>query len=92
MNIGEKFLPIGTVVLLKDGIKRVMINGYCAVSSDEKNTVYDYSGVLFPEGLLKDDHFLLFNHNQIVRIDHLGFSDEEQKKFVDKLKQINLNN
>ena len=45
---------------------------------------------MFPEGLLKEDHPLLFNHNQIVRIDHLGLIDEEQKQYEQKLKDIDL--
>ena len=31
MEIGDKYLPIGTVVLLKGGTKSVMITGFCAV-------------------------------------------------------------
>ena len=30
-EIGEKYLPIGTVVMLKGGTKRVMISGFCAI-------------------------------------------------------------
>ena len=85
----EKFLPIGTVVLLKDGNKRLMINGYCSVGDEEQNTIYDYSGVLFPEGVLNSEQNFVFNHNQIVRIDYLGLSDEEQKEFMIKLKDVN---
>ena len=80
-EIGEKFLPIGTVVLLKNGTKRIMINGFCALSEDDKNNIYDYSGVLFPEGVLKHDQTLLFNHEQIEKIYSVGYQDEEQFAF-----------
>ena len=74
-----KYLPVGTVVLLQNGTKRVMINGFCAIDPKEPNRVYDYSGVLFPEGSLSSDQALLFDHAQIARVDHVGLQDDEEK-------------
>ena len=45
----EKFLPIGTVVMLKGGKKRVMVTGFCVSPDEDKNKVYDYSGYKHPE-------------------------------------------
>lgn len=87
-TIGEKFLPVGTVVMLKNGSKRVMINGFCTMDANHPEKVYDYSGVLFPEGSLSSDQTLLFDHNQIIRVDHLGLEDEEEIEFKTKLKEI----
>ena len=87
-NIKEKFLPVGTVVLLKNGTKRVMINGFCTMDANHPEKVYDYSGVLFPEGSLSSDQTLLFDHNQIIQVFHMGLEDEEEKNFVDRLKQF----
>ena len=84
----DKVLPIGTVVLLKNGTKRVMINGFCTMDASKPEKVYDYSGVLFPEGSLSSDQTLLFDHEQIVRVDHLGLDDDEEKAFKVKLKEI----
>ena len=89
--IGEKFLPVGTVVMLKNGSKRVMINGFCTMDANHPEKVYDYSGVLFPEGSLSSDQTLLFDHNQIIRVDHLGLEDEEEIEFKTKLKEILAN-
>lgn len=88
MNIGEKYLPIGTVVLLKDGTKRIMINGFCTMDANKPTKIYDYSGVLFPEGSLSSDQTLLFDHDQIARVDHLGLEDKEEKEFKVKLAKI----
>ena len=90
-NIKEKYLPVGTVVLLKNGSKRIMINGFCTMDSNQPERVYDYSGVLFPEGSLSSDQTLLFDHNQIIRIDHMGLEDNEEKEFKIKLVEL-LNN
>lgn len=87
-NVGEKFLPVGTVVMLQNGTKRVMINGFCTMDAKHPEKVYDYSGVLFPEGSLSSDQTLLFDHAQIIRVDHLGLQDDEEKQFKVKLNEI----
>lgn len=87
-QIRNKYLPVGSVVLLQNGTKRVMINGFCTMDASKPDKVYDYSGVLFPEGSLSSDQTLLFDHNQIVRIDHIGLEDQEEKEFKAKLIQI----
>ena len=84
----EKYLPVGTVVLLQNGTKRVMINGFCSIDSEEPTKIYDYSGVLYPEGSLSSDQTLLFNHDQIVRVAHMGLIDDEETEFKAKLKEI----
>lgn len=84
----EKYLPIGSVVLLENGSKRVMINGFCAIDPKNPKKIFDYSGVLFPEGSLSSDQALLFDHTQIARIDHLGLEDQEEKDFKVKLNTL----
>ncbi len=81
----EKYLPIGTVVMLKGGKKRVMITGFCSISDNDKTKVFDYSGCLYPEGFLSSNQTLLFNHDQIDKVFYLGLSDDEEKEFKQKL-------
>ena len=81
----EKYLPIGTVVMLKGGFKRILITGFCCSSSDKK--IYDYSGCLYPEGIISSTESLMFNHEQISQIYHLGYISDEEKKFKEVLKQ-----
>lgn len=84
----QKFLPIGSVVLLKEGKKRIMITGFCCIGNADKNKTYDYSGCLYPEGFLSSDKTLLFDHDQIEKVYYIGYSDDEEKKFQEKLKKI----
>lgn len=84
----EKFLPIGTVVMLKGGTKRAMITGFCCSDNNDTSKIYDYSGCLYPEGTIASDKILLFNHNQIEKIYHLGLQDEEEKEFKKKLNEF----
>ena len=88
IEIGEKYLPIGTVCMLKGGTKRVMISGFCSVDNQNKDVMFDYSGCIYPEGFLSSDQTALFNHDQIALVYHLGLIDEEEKTFKEKLKNI----
>lgn len=74
----EKYLPIGTVVLLKEAEKRIMIIGF---EADSNGKHFDYFGCLFPEGMQKSNKKLVFNHEQIKLIYYLGYFDEESKKY-----------
>lgn len=83
----EKYLPIGTVVLLKGGTKRIMITGFCCKDNKDAQKEYDYCGLIFPEGYIGSD-ILLFDHNQIEKIFYLGLNDNENKEFHANLKQF----
>ena len=87
MKMEEKYLPIGTVCMLKNGKKRVMINGFCTVA-DENKQMYDYSGCFYPEGVISQKTTILFNHDQIDKIYFMGYSDEEDKEFKKNLNKI----
>lgn len=82
----EKYLPVGSVVLLSGGTKRLMITGFCIVPNDDKSKIFDYSGCLYPEGVISSDQVALFNHDQIKTIYAIGYSDDEEKQFKEKLK------
>ena len=88
-NIGKKFLPIGTVVMLKGGTKRVMITGFCAIAGRDRSKMWDYSGCMYPEGFMSSTQTCLFNHDQIENIYHMGLADdEEEKKFKKNLDDL----
>lgn len=90
MERRKKFLPIGTVVMLQGGTKRVMISGFCGIESgDENKKIWDYSGCMYPEGFLDSSTTCLFNHDQIQEVYHLGLADdEEEKAFKEKLNEL----
>lgn len=86
-EIGEKFLPIGTVVMLTGGTKRLMITGFCAVAENDEETMWDYSGCIYPEGFLSSNQTCLFNHDQIEKIFYIGLVDEEEEEFKKQLNE-----
>ncbi len=84
----ERFLPIGSVALLKGGTKKVMVTGFCSVAEENQEKIYDYTGCIYPEGYLDFDQICLFDHNQIEKVFYVGYSDEEDKNFKEELKEI----
>jgi len=85
-----KYLPIGSVVVLKGGEKKLMIFG--RYQKDTANdTVYDYVGCPYPEGNIGTKATFLFNHEDIAWIHWLGMSDEEDEALTDKLKELPSN-
>ena len=76
----EGLLPIGTVVLLKDSEKRIMITGVLQrqIEGGNEEKIWDYVAVLYPEGAMGPDKTFLFDDEQIEKIYSIGYQDEEQ--------------
>ena len=96
VNKLNKYLPIGSIVELKNNDKKFMITGYFSLECDDSIKIYDYVGCLYPEGVISSSQTLLFNHDQIEKVYHLGLVDDEEKQFKQKLKEMiekmNINN
>ncbi len=94
--IEGKYLPIGTVVLLKNAQKRLMITGFASMSPETGDLIFDYSGCMYPEGFLNYNEVCVFNHEQIDKVIAKGFADEEEAEFkkalVEQLEQISVPN
>ena len=81
----EKFLPLGSVVLLKNATKRLMITGFYVKADENGEKTYAYVGCLYPEGVISSKENCVFNHEQIDKIFFIGYSDDEEKRFKEKL-------
>ncbi|MCX4267221.1 MAG: DUF4176 domain-containing protein [Lachnospiraceae bacterium] len=84
----ERTLPIGSVVSLYGAEKRLMVLGYLKYLKGDDTSVYDYCGCTFPEGYLNSESTAVFNHQDIEHIYALGFQDELQFEFRNRLLQI----
>ena len=103
MEIAERFLPLGSVVLLKGGKREIMIMSYCIIPSGEgydkngkvdlRGKVFDYGGCLYPEGMGTSDQLYGFNHDQIEKVCHVGYkteiSDELSKMLNETMEKYN---
>ena len=78
----KKYMPIGSVVKLKESLKKYMIIGFKDI--DEKE-LYDYLGCEFPYGVKKNAENKKFNHEDIDRVYYIGFFNEQAKSYRDEL-------
>lgn len=81
----RNLLPVGSVVILKNGEKKLMIIGIKQIDSDNPKKTFDYLGVLYPEGYIGDKFQYLFNNNDIDEVFFRGFEDEERVAFLNNL-------
>lgn len=77
----KEYLPMGTIVVLKDGTKKIMIYGRKQVLASTGET-YDYVACLYPEGNINPKYTYLFNENDIEKVVFRGFDDDDNKDFV----------
>lgn len=83
----NKWLPLGSVVVLEGGNKQLMIYGRLQ-RENEKDTLWDYVGCPFPEGNIGPEHTYIFNKEQIERVFFLGYQPLEEIDFADNLDAI----
>ena len=83
----NELLPIGSIVLLKGGIRKLMITGIKTVVKEEPDTIYDYIGVLYPEGFIGDEGNFLFNNEDINDVIFKGYTNPEREYFMAFLDQ-----
>lgn len=80
-----KFLPLGSVVYLKEGNKKLLIvaRGLIA-NSGEGHIYFDYGGVPYPEGVI-DDKMAYFQRDAITKVVFEGYSDLDDEATVEKI-------
>lgn len=76
----KDLLPLGSVITLKNGDKRILIIGRLQ-QSVKTNEVFDYAAVLWPEGYIDKNHVYLFNHEDIQTLYHIGLQDTNEFQF-----------
>ncbi len=83
----KELLPIGSVVLLKDAKKRMMITGIRQTGKENPEKEYDYVGVLYPEGHIGEEYNFLFDREDVEQVFFRGFEDMERQEFINKLEE-----
>lgn len=80
-----KLFPIGSVVLLKNAEKELMVIGILPKNDDVQ---YDYLAVLYPEGYINDKYVFLFNHDDILEVKYIGYMDASYQMFRSSINSI----
>lgn len=81
-----ELLPLGSIVILNNGFKKLMIIGR-KILQGENEKLYDYLGCLYPEGDIGDNYKFIFNHKDIDAIIFKGYEDDEEKVFKKVLEE-----
>lgn len=84
--MAKHIFPIGTVVLLKGATKRVMICGRFQKREGD-DTLYDYSGCPFPEGLNSPRQLVLFQNEDVAQLFFVGCQDQEELLYREELRK-----
>ena len=89
----KDLMPIGSIVRLREGERRVMICGRILTRSGE-DKIYDYVACLYPQGMLGSDNLFFFNRDAIEEVYFIGFQDQEEMQFrkgvLDKLGDLTV--
>ena len=76
----KTLLPLGSVVTLKKGTKKIMIVG--RIQEDVKtHKQYDYAACYYPEGILDVHELFMFQQEDIEYVYYVGMQDEEEFAF-----------
>ncbi len=79
------YLPLGSIVYLKEGTKKLLVIARGLMVRDGDDFVFfDYGGVPYPEGL-QDDKMAYFQHSAVSKVVFKGFSDTDDEVTVDKI-------
>lgn len=81
----NKYLPIGSIVKVKDIDKKIMITGYYSIEYNNSVIIYDYVGISYPEGLLLKNNSYSFNHSDITSLVFTGYLSSEYNKLNSNL-------
>ena len=81
----KKILPLGTVVILKegDGTQLMIISRATVVEDRGKEVYFDYGAVLIPQGMISPEAVYFFNRENIEKIIFKGFENAEEQQFAE---------
>lgn len=89
----EEFLPVGSVVMLNGGEKRVMICGRIQAQAGT-DVIYDYSACYYPEGIIDPKSMFFFNRDAIETVYFRGYEDQEELDYrhnvLDQLGELEI--
>ncbi|MBR6896136.1 MAG: DUF4176 domain-containing protein [Lactococcus sp.] len=83
MTDTKQYLALGSIVILKGAIKKLMIISRANLLD---GNFFTYGAILYPEGMI-DENIAYFNDKDIIKVIHEGFVDEDDALLVSQLEQ-----
>ena len=86
--MNKRYLPIGSVIKLKNNNKSIMITCYYSVEYARDLEIYDYSGCAYPEGVMIKSSCCSFNQSDIKEVLFEGYKTDEYTTLTNSLNEI----
>ena len=83
MTEEKTFLPLGSIVILKGALKKLMIVNRANLVKDQ---YFDYGAILYPEGMI-DGNLAYFNNDDIFKVISKAYTDDDDTLMVAQLTQ-----
>ena len=83
MTEENTFLPLGSIVILKGALKKLMIVNRANLVKDQ---YFDYGAILYPEGMI-DGNLAYFNNDDIFKVISKAYTDDDDTLMVEQLTQ-----
>lgn len=82
-----KYLPLGSVVILKGGVQKVVIVARgMIVKITESPLFFEYGGALYPQGIV-DDNIMYFNDEDIQKVIYEGYKDDDDALMCENINE-----
>ena len=82
----KEYLPIGSVVMVRQSDRRIMIIG--REQKDKKTgEEFDYIACFFPEGVQESTKVLRFNKEDVILVFSLGYVNEDELRLRKRIEQ-----
>lgn len=82
----QGFLPLGSVVILKGSVKKLLI---VSRGSIVEGAFFGYGAFMYPEGMI-DTNIAYFNHDDILKVVHEGYTDADNDLVLEILSDAQL--
>ena len=84
MTERERILPIGSIVITKEGNIPLMIVSRGALFEQNGELGYfDYSAIPYPMGMTEEQDFAFFNREDIENIIYFGYVNSDEQIFAE---------
>ncbi|TYC49057.1 DUF4176 domain-containing protein [Weissella muntiaci] len=83
--MNEKLLPLGSIVLLKEGLQKLVVVGRGAIYNDQitgEEKIADYMGAIYPTGV-NPESTIFFQDEDVDKVVFEGYIDDDENRFQD---------
>ncbi|KZK04954.1 putative EsaC protein -like (Listeria type 3) [Lactococcus cremoris] len=85
----EQILPIGTIIITKDGNVPLMIVSRGALfDNNGKVGYFDYSAIPYPSGITDGEEFAFFNREDIESVIYFGYRNSDEQIFSENYDEL----